>query len=168
MSVRAASPSPLPSCLSRSRQRPSRASPHFKELPSLLDLFLVELLPLRRQLGCVDCVTTQCGMCSGRQTKLTRRPSPFRQRWAFYINLPIGGVALVIAILFLNIPARRQELSILARLGSLDWAGSSLLIGSIVCLLIVLQVSQLGPPCTLSFVADGTSTICSLRRRAVF
>ncbi|KAM0788040.1 hypothetical protein ACM66B_006238 [Microbotryomycetes sp. NB124-2] len=60
-------------------------------------------------------------------------------RWCFYINLPIGGLALVLAVLFLNPPPRKQELSALDRLRRLDFLGTFVLIGSVICLLLALQ-----------------------------
>ncbi|KAK4052029.1 hypothetical protein OIV83_002323 [Microbotryomycetes sp. JL201] len=60
-------------------------------------------------------------------------------RWCFYINLPIGGVALVLAVLFLNPPPRKQEMSAFDRLRRLDFLGTCILIGSVICLLLALQ-----------------------------
>ncbi|KAK4051265.1 hypothetical protein OIO90_004746 [Microbotryomycetes sp. JL221] len=60
-------------------------------------------------------------------------------RWCFYINLPIGGLALVLAFLFLNPPQRRQEMSAFDRFRRLDFAGTGVLISSVICLLLALQ-----------------------------
>ena len=51
-------------------------------------------------------------------------------RWAFTINLPLGGVALVITTLFLRLPDRRID-------RSLDYLGATLLVGSVSALLLV-------------------------------
>ncbi|GJC86355.1 efflux pump aflT [Colletotrichum liriopes] len=61
-------------------------------------------------------------------------------RWCFYINLPLGGVVLLIVALVLRPP--EQELgdtSSWQRLKQLDFAGNSVFIPSVVCLLLALQ-----------------------------
>ncbi|KAL8291795.1 hypothetical protein RQP46_002053 [Phenoliferia psychrophenolica] len=60
-------------------------------------------------------------------------------RWCFWINVPIGGVALVIAIVFLNPAEKKQELSVMQRLARMDWIGTTFLLGSIISLLLALQ-----------------------------
>ncbi|WP_203989737.1 MDR family MFS transporter [Virgisporangium aurantiacum] len=51
-------------------------------------------------------------------------------RWAFYINLPLGGLALVMLALQLKLPTRRTEHRI-------DWLGSGLLAGGITGLVLI-------------------------------
>lgn len=62
-------------------------------------------------------------------------------RWCFYINLPIGGAAMVAIFFFLHI--HREEnpegLTVLQRIGQLDLAGTAMLVPAIVCLLLALQ-----------------------------
>ncbi|KAI1777142.1 MFS general substrate transporter [Hypoxylon cercidicola] len=62
-------------------------------------------------------------------------------RWCFYINLPIGVVAM--AVIFFNLNIARvnnpDRLSILTRVGELDLFGAAILIPAIVMLLLGLQ-----------------------------
>ncbi|KAM7198880.1 MFS general substrate transporter [Naviculisporaceae sp. PSN 640] len=62
-------------------------------------------------------------------------------RWCFYINLPIGGAAMVAIFCFLHI--HREEnpegLSVWQRIAQLDLAGTVMLVPAIVCLLLALQ-----------------------------
>jgi EmrB/QacA subfamily drug resistance transporter len=51
-------------------------------------------------------------------------------RWAFYVNLPIGGVALVLLALRLHLPRRRTEHRI-------DWFGAALLSVGITALVLI-------------------------------
>ncbi|KAI1857640.1 hypothetical protein JX265_011055 [Neoarthrinium moseri] len=61
-------------------------------------------------------------------------------RWCFYINLPIGGVALVVIGFLLQIPDREEtKLPLMAKLAQLDAVGTTLLIPGVVCLLLALQ-----------------------------
>ncbi|KAK7739841.1 hypothetical protein SLS53_005432 [Cytospora paraplurivora] len=62
-------------------------------------------------------------------------------RWCFYINLPIGGAAMV--IIFFSLKISREEnpdnLSLLARLAQLDLLGAGILVSAIIMLLLALQ-----------------------------
>lgn len=51
-------------------------------------------------------------------------------RWIFYVNLPVGLVALVVTTAVLNIPFVRQPHSV-------DYTGSALLVGTATCFLLV-------------------------------
>ncbi|WQF79528.1 Putative major facilitator superfamily, MFS transporter superfamily [Colletotrichum destructivum] len=61
-------------------------------------------------------------------------------RWCFYINLPLGGVALLVIVLVLRPP--EQDLggaSLWEKLRQLDFAGTTVLVPGVVCLLLALQ-----------------------------
>ncbi|MCW2504425.1 MAG: EmrB/QacA family drug resistance transporter [Actinomycetia bacterium] len=51
-------------------------------------------------------------------------------RWAFYVNLPLGGIALVVLIATLHLPRRRSEHRI-------DWLGAGLLTVAITSLVLI-------------------------------
>jgi EmrB/QacA subfamily drug resistance transporter len=51
-------------------------------------------------------------------------------RWVFYINIPLGLVALAVVVFKLHLPRSRTEHAI-------DWLGAALLTGSVVCLILV-------------------------------
>ncbi|KAK1574457.1 major facilitator superfamily domain-containing protein [Colletotrichum navitas] len=53
-------------------------------------------------------------------------------RWAFYINLPIGGLAAPVYIFMLPSPDPQPGASILKRLADIDWVGAVLMLGAIV------------------------------------
>ncbi|UPK95961.1 hypothetical protein LCI18_006896 [Fusarium solani-melongenae] len=61
-------------------------------------------------------------------------------RWCFYINLPLGGVAMVVIQLLLNIPDQdKTKLSLKAKILQLDIYGTVLFIPGTVCLVLALQ-----------------------------
>ncbi|KAK5123674.1 hypothetical protein LTR85_002310 [Meristemomyces frigidus] len=61
-------------------------------------------------------------------------------RWCFFINLPIGGVAMLIILLILKpTPAQEGGLTIRQQLGRLDLLGELCLIPCVICLLLALQ-----------------------------
>ena len=61
-------------------------------------------------------------------------------RWCFYINLPIGGVAMVVLIFVLEIPgARNANTPWREQVNQLDPIGTVFFISAIVCLLLALQ-----------------------------
>ncbi|KAJ1655693.1 hypothetical protein IWQ61_004605 [Dispira simplex] len=57
-------------------------------------------------------------------------------RWIFYINLPIGAVAIIIVLLFLRIPHQRS--SLWSKLGRIDYLGTGTLVAGVVFLLLGL------------------------------
>ncbi|KAF2816839.1 MFS general substrate transporter [Mytilinidion resinicola] len=62
-------------------------------------------------------------------------------RWCFYINLPIGGVTIVILMLFLkiNFPVRAKEMSYRQQLNELDPLGTIIFLPACVSLLLALK-----------------------------
>ena len=63
-------------------------------------------------------------------------------RWCFYINLPIGGVMMVVLFFVLKLPAavtERKKLTLKEQFHRLDPFGTLVFIPSIVCLLLALQ-----------------------------
>jgi hypothetical protein len=61
-------------------------------------------------------------------------------RWCFYINLPIGGVVMVVIFIILKPSEPSQKgLTIRQQLGQLDLLGEFFLLPCIVCLLLALQ-----------------------------
>ncbi|KAJ1720458.1 hypothetical protein LPJ53_004909 [Coemansia erecta] len=57
-------------------------------------------------------------------------------RWAFYINLPISGVVLLIVVFFLRLP--QPQGSLWGKLKKVDIVGSLVLIGAVVMILLAL------------------------------
>ncbi|KAK1982887.1 major facilitator superfamily transporter [Colletotrichum cereale] len=61
-------------------------------------------------------------------------------RWCFYINLPLGGVALVVIALIMTPPDQDlKTTSLWSKLRQLDFAGTTVFIPGVVCLLLALQ-----------------------------
>jgi MFS family permease len=61
-------------------------------------------------------------------------------RWCFYINLPVGGVAMLVILIFLKIPDQPTAQAPLSeKIKQLDIPGTILLVPGTVCLLLALQ-----------------------------
>ncbi|KAK4139653.1 major facilitator superfamily domain-containing protein [Dichotomopilus funicola] len=63
-------------------------------------------------------------------------------RWCFYVNLPIGGVAMLVVALFMKVPGKDSnpaELSLGQKILQLDLIGTAVLVPGVVCLLLALQ-----------------------------
>lgn len=59
-------------------------------------------------------------------------------RWAFFVNLPVGAVAMTFLVCFLHMK-RRKNVSLATNLKSLDYSGIFLLIVSIIMILLALN-----------------------------
>lgn len=59
-------------------------------------------------------------------------------RWVFYLNLPIGGVALVLLIAFLKV-RWNKDVNFATKLASIDWAGNLIFIAAICSVLTALS-----------------------------
>ncbi|KAJ6576944.1 major facilitator superfamily domain-containing protein [Mycena vulgaris] len=63
-------------------------------------------------------------------------------RWCFYINLPIGGVTLLVMVLFFEAPGAKRDakpVGVMQRFQQLDPWGTCVFVPAIVCLLLALQ-----------------------------
>ncbi|KAJ6155303.1 hypothetical protein N7470_005869 [Penicillium chermesinum] len=60
-------------------------------------------------------------------------------RWCFYINLPIGGVVLVISTILLHAPSLKDSTSLRRQIIRLDPLGTFLFLPAVVCFLLALQ-----------------------------
>ncbi|KAK4172798.1 putative MFS toxin efflux pump [Triangularia setosa] len=70
-------------------------------------------------------------------------------RWCFYINLPIGGVAMAVIILFLRVKKPSSELAALGkieRILQVDLVGAAIMLPSVIMLLLALQWGGLEYP----------------------
>lgn len=61
-------------------------------------------------------------------------------RWCFYLNLPVGGAAMAVIAILLNIPDQETtRLPLSQKLSKLDFPGTALFIPGVVCLLLALE-----------------------------
>lgn len=58
-------------------------------------------------------------------------------RWVFWLNLPLGGVTLVLQLIFLQI-TYRKVFTFKQKAKQIDWVGNSLLLGAMIGILIAL------------------------------
>ena len=78
-------------------------------------------------------------------------------RWIFYINLPLGAVALITTGTVLNLPFQKRDASV-------DYVGAALLVGGVTSVLLVLSWSgeEFGwlAPVTLLLAVVGVVLLC--------
>ncbi|KAF2396144.1 MFS transporter [Trichodelitschia bisporula] len=60
-------------------------------------------------------------------------------RWCFYINLPIGGIAVLFVVLFLRLPPNSDNRGLRQLFREMDIPGTILFMPAIVCILLALQ-----------------------------
>ncbi|ORY67145.1 major facilitator superfamily protein [Pseudomassariella vexata] len=58
-------------------------------------------------------------------------------RWVFYLNLPIGGLALALLFLFLHTNYNREK-TFADKLTNIDWAGNAIFVASVTSILVGL------------------------------
>jgi EmrB/QacA subfamily drug resistance transporter len=83
-------------------------------------------------------------------------------RWVFYVNLPVGALALVVTSFVLKLPVRREPHTI-------DWLGSALLVGAISTLLLATswggsQYAWSSPTILGLFAASAILTVLLVRQ----
>ncbi|OKL60771.1 hypothetical protein UA08_04445 [Talaromyces atroroseus] len=105
----------------------------------LVELIVCDLLPLRERgnylaliFGLIAIGTALGPLFGGLIVQHTT------WRWVFYLNLPVGGFALVLLILFLRVKYQK-ETTLATKLGSIDCLGDTIFVGSIVSTLIALS-----------------------------
>lgn len=80
-------------------------------------------------------------------------------RWCFYINLPFGGVAMVVIAFMLKVPDRdTTRLPLMKKILQLDGLGTAALLPGTICLLLALQWGGLTYP--VSFLTQKNVTNC--------
>ena len=106
-------------------------------------IIIVHILPLHKRpqytgfIGMVFGIASAAGPLLG--GAFTDGPG---WRWCFYINLPLGGLVLLIHILFLHIPQenlQRKTTTMQEKIARLDPIGTFFFLPSIICLLLALQ-----------------------------
>ncbi|KAK8867298.1 hypothetical protein PGQ11_005876 [Apiospora arundinis] len=75
-------------------------------------------------------------------------------RWCFYINLPIGAVVFIVIAVFLKLPTPKTP--VLAGLKAVDWAGSLLIVGAALMVLLALEFGN------VTFPWSSATVICLL------
>ncbi|KAI2882623.1 hypothetical protein CBS11852_9627 [Aspergillus niger] len=104
-----------------------------------IEIIVCDLLPLRERgrylglmFGLIAIGTTLGPLFGGLIVQYTT------WRWVFYLNVPIGGAAMVTLFLFLHVKSDRTP-DYLQRLKRIDWLGNTLFVLSMVSVLIALS-----------------------------
>ena len=105
----------------------------------LIDLIVCDLVPLRERgnfmgviFGVFTIGTSLGPFVGGAIVQNTT------WRWVFYLNLPIAGVALILLLLFLP-ESYEDKASFSEKIKRIDFAGNTILIGSVTSILIALS-----------------------------
>ena len=104
----------------------------------LNNLIISDIVPLRERgsfqalLQVAVLVGTACGPFAGGIIVQSTN-----WRWVFFLNLPIGGLALLLVILFLEVNYDKQS-SIGEKLKRVDYIGNAIFVGSVVSILLSL------------------------------
>lgn len=88
-------------------------------------------------------------------------------RWCFYINLPIGAVAVLIILFILESPPSKNTDTLKEQFMKLDPLGSLVFLPGIVCLLLALQWGGVTYPVSLERDAPLQPLITFLMRQSL-
>lgn len=104
----------------------------------MVDLIICDLVPMRDRSKFLGMIFAVIGLFLGVGPLIGGALTQSGQwRWAFYLNLPIGGVCMVIMFLFLNVNSRPAG-SFGQKLLRIDWGGISILTASTVAVMYAL------------------------------
>ncbi|RDL36306.1 Uncharacterized protein BP5553_05658 [Venustampulla echinocandica] len=88
-------------------------------------------------------------------------------RWCFYINLPVGGLAAAILVIFFNLPAhvKPAKATLREKFLQMDPIGIALIMAAVVCYILALQWGGVSLPWSNSkviglFVGFGLLMVC--------
>lgn len=97
----------------------------------LMEIIVCDLVPLRERgsyfaltFGCVGLGSALGPFFGG----LIVQHSTWR--WVFYLNLPIGGVALALLFMFLHVNYNREK-TFADKLANIDWVGNAIFVASV-------------------------------------
>ncbi|KAI0759340.1 MFS amino acid permease [Irpex lacteus] len=82
-------------------------------------------------------------------------------RWCFYVNLPTGGVALVLLFFTLHLNPPRHGMTFRQHVAKFDFGGLLLILAGVICVLIGFNQSEISwsSPATISLLVIGGSLL---------
>ncbi|KAG0647639.1 MFS efflux transporter aclA [Hyphodiscus hymeniophilus] len=135
----------------------------------LIELIICDLVPLRERskflaiIMATFTVGTSLGPFIGGE--IVQKSS---WRWVFYLNLPIGGAALLLLFAFLQV-RYTKETTISQKLKRIDWVGNLILIPSLVAILIALtDAGTTAPWSSWRIILPLTIGLCGLVAFQIF
>ncbi|KAI0975801.1 major facilitator superfamily domain-containing protein [Xylaria arbuscula] len=105
----------------------------------LVDLVVCDLVPLRERgqyMGIIFGIGATISAVGPLVAGALTEAGPGAWRWIFWINLPLGGICILVMLLWLRVSHHREgEESSLQRLQRVDWVGTAIMVAATVSIL---------------------------------
>ncbi|KAK6065740.1 multidrug resistance protein fnx1 [Seiridium cupressi] len=104
----------------------------------MVDLVICDLVPLRERgkyIGLIFGVGATISAVGPLIAGALTEAGPGAWRWIFWINLPLGGVCIVIMLCWFHVAHGHEEQGFLHRARQIDWVGTTIIIASTVATL---------------------------------
>lgn len=105
---------------------------------SMSQIIVSDLVPVRERPQYMALIFAFFGIGTAIGPPIGGVVARYNWRWVFYLNLPLGGLTLILQLLFLRVSYVR-ETSLTRRAIQIDWAGNAILSASVVSILVALS-----------------------------
>lgn len=105
---------------------------------SMSQIIVSDLVPVRERPQYMALIFAFFGIGTAIGPPIGGVVARYNWRWVFWLNLPVGGLTLVLQLLFLRVSYVR-ETSLAHRIRQIDWVGNAILSASVVSILVALS-----------------------------
>ncbi|TVY19259.1 Efflux pump FUS6 [Lachnellula arida] len=127
----------------------------------MVDLVVCDLVPLRERgkyMGMIFGIGATISAVGPLIAGALTEAGPGAWRWIFWINLPLGGICIIVMLLWFRVSHRRDGPGFVQRIRSVDWVGTGIIVASTVAVLWSLAYGGSSKPWSDAGVVAGLVT----------